>query len=100
MVNASYVLKIPVSSILGEVFDDIDSDIISLEIMEEETDTLPGWATFANDTLVCQPMIADTGCVNIVVKAFDNEGAMGTDTFTICIFKIFKREVHNFAKRP
>ena len=80
-VNASHVLKIPVS----EVFEDVDSNHITLELTEEGADKLPSWAVLSNDTLECQPLIADTGCVNIVIKAFDTEGAMGTDTFSICV---------------
>ena len=53
--------------------------------MVEGTDTLPHWAGFLNDTLVCSPMIADTGCVNIVVEAADPAGATATDTFRVCV---------------
>ncbi len=85
VVNASYILKVPVSSALGELFDDSDDSNLTIDMMAEGTDTLPAWATYMNDTLLCAPAIADTGCVNIVVMATDAAGATATDTFSICV---------------
>lgn len=84
-VNASYVLSIPVSAVLGELFDDIDGDELSISAMLENGDPLPAWAEMVDDSLVFNPMIEDTGCVNIVVVATDPDGATATDTFQICV---------------
>jgi hypothetical protein len=85
VVNASYVLKVPVSSVLGELFDDIDGDALTISAMLENGDPLPAWAEMMNDSLVFSPMIEDTGCVQIVVMATDPAGAAATDTFQLCV---------------
>jgi hypothetical protein len=85
MVNASYVLKVPVSPVLGELFDDPEGDELTISAMLEGGDPLPDWAVLVNDSLVFSPMIADTGCVNIVVMASDPAGAAATDTFRLCV---------------
>ena len=85
VVNASYILKVPISPTMGELFDDLDDSSLTIELMEEDTDTLPSWAAYEGDTLVCTPMIADTGCVNIVVQATDARGATAADTFQVCV---------------
>jgi hypothetical protein len=85
VVNASYVLKVPVSSVLGELFDDIDGDELTLSAMLESGDPLPAWAEMMNDSLVFSPMIEDTGCVHIVIMATDPDGAAATDTFQLCV---------------
>ena len=84
-VNASYELKIPVSSELGVLFDDVDDTSLTITAMAEGTDTLPGWTMLSGDTLYVTPMIADTGCVNIVVMATDAAGATASDTFEVCV---------------
>ncbi len=84
-VHASYVLKVPVSPVLGEMFDDVDDDVLVITAAIEGTDTLPGWATFENDTLIFGPTIADTGCVNIVITATDTSDATAKDTFEVCV---------------
>jgi len=85
VVNASYGLKVPVSSTMGVLFDDSDDNSLVINVMEAGTDTLPDWAIYEADTLFCTPMIADTGCVNFVVQATDLEGATAMDTFSICV---------------
>ncbi len=85
VIHASYELSIPLSSVSGEIFDDVNDPFLSLEAMVEGTDTLPGWAQLLNDTLFITPVIADTGCVNIVAKASDSYGATATDTFQVCV---------------
>ena len=85
VVNASYVMKVPVSSVLGELFDDIDGDALTISAMLENGDPLPAWAEMMNDSLVFSPMIEDTGCVQIVVMATDPAGAAATDTFQLCV---------------
>ncbi len=81
-VNASYVLKVPVSA---GMFADADGDEMQVEVMQAGGEILPEWAVFAGDTLVFTPMIADTGCYHVVVKATDPEGAFATDTFKLCV---------------
>ncbi|WP_372947627.1 HYR domain-containing protein [Mariniphaga sp.] len=85
VVNASYVLKVPVSSVLGELFYDSDGDELTISAMLEGGDPLPAWAEMMNDSLVFSPMIEDTGCVNIVVMATDPDGAAAADTFQLCV---------------
>ena len=85
MVNASYVLKVPISQVLGEMFDDIDDASLTVDVMVEGGGALPAWATMTGDTLVCAPLIADTGCVNVVVTATDAAGATVTDMFELCV---------------
>ena len=84
-VNASFVLEVPVSPELGELFDDADGDELTISAMLEGGDPLPAWAELINDLLVFSPMIEDTGCVNIVIMATDPEGATATDTFQLCV---------------
>ncbi|RIH66068.1 HYR domain-containing protein [Mariniphaga sediminis] len=84
-VNASYVLKVPVRPELGEVFDDVDGDELTISAMLENGDPLPAWAEMVNDSLVFTPLIADTGCVSIIVKATDPDGAAAADTFQLCV---------------
>ena len=60
-VNASFVLEVPVSPELGELFDDADGDELTISAMLEGGDPLPAWAELINDLLVFSPMIEDTG---------------------------------------
>jgi hypothetical protein len=83
VVIASGVLKIPISPELGIVFDDADNDALVFEIMEVGGGALPEWAKLIGDTLVCTPMIADTGYYNMVLKATDPDGTTASDTFTV-----------------
>ncbi len=84
-VHAGYILKVPISSMPGEMFDDNDDPILSLNVSAEGTNFLPPWATMSSDTFVCQPSIADTGCLNIIVKASDAAGETVADTFLVCV---------------
>jgi hypothetical protein len=84
-VNAGYVLKVPLSLVPGVIFDDLDDDILTIDVWEEGTDLLPNWAVKLGDTLVCQPAIADTGYVTLIIRATDAGGLWATDTVTIFI---------------
>ena len=84
-VRAGDVLKVTLSSVPGEMFDDYDNDVLMLTVVEESAVTSPGWAVMQNDTLICEPLQADTGCVNIVVTAADPSASMASDTFRICV---------------
>ena len=90
-VHAGDILKIPFSSVPGEMFVDYDDDALTLTVVEAGTDALPEWAIMQADTLVCKPMQSDTGCVNIAVIAEDASGNTAADTFSICIddFPVF-----------
>ncbi len=83
-VHADHSVSIYISEVLGEYFDDADGDELSFEVYTEGTEDLPSWISYAEDSITCLPAIADTGCVNIVVKAIDPEGLYATDTITIC----------------
>ncbi len=85
MVYASYELKISVSSILGELFDDIDDTTLTIVVAKEDGAALPAWATIMNDTLICTPMIADTGSYTFVVTATDAAGASSSTKFTLIV---------------
>ncbi|SHF82336.1 Por secretion system C-terminal sorting domain-containing protein [Mariniphaga anaerophila] len=84
-VNASYVLKVPVSPVLGELFDDPEGDALTISAMLADGTVLPGWAELVNDSLVFNPMIENVGCIDVVVKATDIEGGSATDTFAVCV---------------
>jgi len=84
-VNAAHELKVLLSPVSGDYFDDVDDAVLTLSVYEEGTDSLPGWATMSGDTLICTPLLPDTGCVTIVVEASDAAGATAMDTFTICV---------------
>lgn len=85
VVNASYPLTLQVPQTLGVLFDDIDDDVLTLMLVEEGETYLPAWASFIDNILTINPMIADTGCVNIVVTATDAAGASASDTFEVCV---------------
>jgi hypothetical protein len=85
VINASYVLKLPISSDLGNLFQDPDGDELSVSVMLDNGDPLPAWAQIVGDTLVLSPMIADTGCIQIVVKAIDPSGMFANNPFKLCV---------------
>ncbi|MCG6191382.1 T9SS type A sorting domain-containing protein, partial [Maribellus maritimus] len=85
IIHASSILKIPVSPFTGHLFGDIEDEILTINITSEGNNSLPTWATLTGDMIVCTPSIADTGCVNIIAKASDAEGAFVTDTFQVCV---------------
>ena len=85
VVNASYVLKIPVPTAMGVIFDDVDDDDLTYDIMLEGGADLPAWMMWVDDTLTAEPMIADTGCVTVVVQATDAAGETAMDEFEVCV---------------
>ena len=97
VVNASYVLKIPVSQTLGDIFDDTDDDVLNFVVMQENGEPVPSWTTILNDTLVATPLIADTGCVSLVIMATDAAGASVSDTFSVCVdgYPVSSPEIEN-----
>ena len=85
VVNASFEIKIPVSQKLGEYFDDADNDELTLTAYEAYKNGLPAWAKIDGDFLICDPILQDTGCIDIVIKATDPNGGTATDTFSVCV---------------
>jgi hypothetical protein len=88
-INAGGLLDVVISSEFGEIFNDIDDTSLRLTILMEDESELPDWIDidiFGTEyVLNGTPLLQDTGCVNILVQAFDNEGAMATDTFMLCV---------------
>jgi len=70
---------------LGETFTDIDGDDLDVVVTKEDGNGLPSWATVVGRTVGCAPMIADTGCVTLVITATDPSGATASDTFDVCV---------------
>ena len=85
IINAPYVLKLPISQVQGVIFGDIDDETLSFAVALEGGAPLPAWATITGDTLVCSPLLADTGCINVVVRATDPSGASASDIFVVCV---------------
>jgi hypothetical protein len=84
-VNASYEITVTVSSILGELFDDVDDDVLTITTTLAGGDPLPTWVTIAGDDLTAAPMIADTGSYTFVVTATDAAGATATHSFILLV---------------
>lgn len=82
-VHASFKLEIPVSPILGEIFDGADRDELEISVTTGDGGALPEWAKYADNKLILTPMIADTGCVVIAITATDPSGASATDRFEL-----------------
>ncbi|MBT6764108.1 MAG: T9SS type A sorting domain-containing protein, partial [Prolixibacteraceae bacterium] len=85
VIIAPSVLKLPISHVLGVIFDDIDDTILAFTVMPEGGGILPAWATITADTLVCTPQVDDTCIINIVITAIDLAGATASDTFEVLI---------------
>ena len=98
VVNASYVLKVPIMDAMGVIFNDIDDDELTYSIMLEGGADLPSWMTWEDDTLTAQPMIADTGCVTVVLEATDAAGATASDEFEVCV-EGYPVNAENFANK-
>ena len=84
-VNASYSLNIEIDEKTGGMFTDVDDDILVFKVKKEGTDILPEWVNFNEGVLSFAPMIADTGCINLVVSASDAAGLTDSDTFQVCV---------------
>jgi PKD repeat protein len=83
--KADSILYVRISSVLGDLFDDIDDMTLTITVTKEGEVTLPAWITFFADTLVLSPAVVDTGCVNITVTATDGAGEKADFTFAICV---------------
>ena len=87
-VNAGRTITVNISSVIGTIFNDIDTgDALTVTATKQGGAALPSYITRAGDILTVKPLLTDTGCYNIVVKATDMAGAFATDTFKMCILK-------------
>ena len=90
-VQAEDMLEMLVSTVLGDVFDDADGDVLTWSFMLD-SDTILNWMSVsevANDYILdFKPMQADTGCYNIIVLVSDSRGASARDTFEVCVTDI------------
>ena len=84
-VNASYEASFTISSVLGELFDDIDDESLTIVVGPAGGGALPGWVSKLGDVVTIKPMIADTGCYDMLVTATDAAGAMASTSFTVCV---------------
>lgn len=84
-VNASYEISVTISSVLGDLFDDIDDDVLTVGVTLEGGAALPAWVSIVGDVVTVKPMIADTGCYTMVVTATDAAGASASSTFELCV---------------
>ncbi|NQU86988.1 MAG: T9SS type A sorting domain-containing protein, partial [Mariniphaga sp.] len=71
----------------GEIFDDVDDEILDVEIKTVGGNKIPGWIFWSNDTIYAHPTKRDTGYFNIEIIASDDEGLSATDTFEIYVKK-------------
>jgi hypothetical protein len=83
--NASYPHKIQLTDSPDGFFVDVDNTGLIFKLFKEDGSDLPDWITIENDSLIINPMFADTGCVSLVIKAIDTNGGMTKDTFSICV---------------
>ncbi len=90
-VRATDSLEISISKILGVLFDDVDDSTLTYNV-SFESGTLPDWINVTDDPdvymLDFEPLQADTGCCNIIVKATDPAGATASDTFELCVDRL------------
>lgn len=91
-VNASYEINVD----LSDIFTDIDGDDLDVVVTKEDGNGLPSWVTLVGKTVGCTPMIADTGCVTLVITATDPSGATASDTFDVCV-KGYPTAIDNLA---
>ena len=85
VVNAGNEISIPISSVLGVIFDDIDDDFLTIKTMLEDGSGLPTWITIADEIFTATPTIADTGSYSFVITATDAAGATSSTKFTLVV---------------
>ena len=90
-VQAEDILEVSLSTVLGDVFNDADGDVLTWSFMLDG-DTILNWMSvseLANEYILnFQPARADTGCFNVIVVVSDPSGASATDTFEVCVTQI------------
>lgn len=85
-ISTGTTLNISVSSINGLIFHDLDpGDVLTVAATRLSGAPLPPFITRSGDVLTVSPALADTGCLDIVVKASDVCHAFVTDTFRLCV---------------
>lgn len=95
-INAAHIIKIPVPSNTTAMFYDPDDEYLAISAFEAAKTSLPGFITFANDSITIYPMITDTGRITIVIKATDSSFASVTDTFDVLVLG-YKTGIHDIA---
>lgn len=85
LVKASYPKKYPITGVPDGIFGDVDNTELTFELEMEDGSDFPDWIIIEDDSLLIAPMIADTGCISIVLRAVDLSGGTATDTFNICV---------------
>ncbi|MBN2773592.1 MAG: T9SS type A sorting domain-containing protein, partial [Prolixibacteraceae bacterium] len=74
-----------ISSVPGELFDDIDDNGLELTVKLSDGNPVPSWLVGNGDLYLATPALADTGRINIIVMAADSKGLTASDTFEIYI---------------
>jgi len=78
-------LNIFLSPAPGDIFNDVDDDVLSLSLQLVNDDPLPGWISFRNDSLFAYPAVGDTGCVDLLLVATDVENEEASSSFSLCV---------------
>jgi hypothetical protein len=84
-INADDIWKTYFSPYAGIVFDDVDDEILQLSLKTAESDTLPGWISFINDSLMAAPTASDAGCITLILTAADSSGLTVDAPFSLCV---------------
>ena len=87
-ITDSAAFVIPLSSRVGEYFDDPSCDSLSITLTTIDSTPLPDWIQYLNDSIWLQPMAADSGCVDILVTATNDFNMSVSDTFEVCVKSI------------
>ncbi len=83
VVNAGHEIGIQISPVLGIIFYDLDDDILTIKIMQEDGSDLPTWITIADDLFTATPTIADAGSYTFVIAATDATGVTSSNKFML-----------------
>lgn len=96
--NQTVGVHTPFSLSAANVFEDSDSDPITLSAALSDGSTLPAWLIFTPATGIFSgiPVDADVGSIDVTVTATAN-GATATDTFTI---NVLLNHTPQFTKGP
>ena len=85
-VYAGQTITIAVSPVIGQNFNGTDpGDILTISATMENGSNLPSYITHTSGNLIVSPMLADIGCINIMIKATDLCSASITDVFKLCV---------------
>jgi hypothetical protein len=84
-VNSAKTITVPIPSALGELFDDVDGDVLTLTATLEGGAALPAWITVSGGLVTVRPLLQHMGTYNIVVKATDPGGLSATNAFKLTV---------------